>query len=115
MKFSTPIFLSALASAAVLRRDHPDDGWDGDRNDDGSPKFQHVAVFSVDGLHNSDIDKWLALKKQSTISDMLKNGLRYTNTNTTFPSDSFPGTLAQYSGAFPRDTGLWYDDIWRRK
>ena len=115
MKFSTPILLSALASAAVVRRDPPDDGWDGDRNDDGSPKFKHVAAFSVDGLHNSDIDKWLAVRKFSTISAMLEHGWRYTNTNTTFPSDSFPGTLAQYSGAFPRDTGLWYDDIWRRE
>jgi hypothetical protein len=112
MKFSTPIFLSALASAAIIRRDDSDDGWNGDRNADGTPKFQHVAAFSIDGLHASDIDKWLAKKGTSTISKMLQHGYRYTNAFTTFPSDSFPGTLAQYAGAFPRTTGLWYDDIW---
>lgn len=114
MKFSTPIFFSALASAAIVRRDNNDDGWDGDRDSDGTPKFQHVAVFSIDGLHNSDIDKWLA-KGKSNISEMIENGYRYTDTYTTFPSDSFPGALAQYSGAFPRTTGLWYDDTWRRE
>ena len=114
MKFSTPIFLSALASAAIIRRDDNDHGWNGDRDADGTPKFQHVAAFSIDGLHASDIDRWLAAKATSNISKMLEHGYRYTNAYTTFPSDSFPGTLAQYSGAFPRDTGLWYDDVWDR-
>ena len=105
MKFSTSIFLSTLASAAIIRRDN---------NDNDIPKFKHVAVFSVDGLHNSDIDKWLTMGK-SNISEMLKHGYRYTGAYTTFPSDSFPGTLAQYAGAFPKTTGLWYDDTWRRE
>jgi predicted AlkP superfamily pyrophosphatase or phosphodiesterase len=113
MKFSTPIFLSALASAAIIRRDDSDNGWNGDRDADGTPKFKHVAAFSIDGLHASDIDKWLA-KGTSNISKMLEHGYRYTNAFTTFPSDSFPGTLAQYTGAFPRTTGVWYDDVWDR-
>ncbi|KAF2474960.1 type I phosphodiesterase/nucleotide pyrophosphatase [Lindgomyces ingoldianus] len=74
---------------------------------------KHVAVFSIDGLHNSDIDKWLALGP-SNISKLLGTGYRYTNAWATFPSDSFPGTLAPYTGATPRTTGVWYDDIWDR-
>ena len=111
MKLTAPLFLSAVASAAILKR--WDDGWDGKRSPDGTPTFDHVAVFSVDGLHASDIDKWLATGA-SNISTMLKNGYRYNDAFTTFPSDSFPGTVAQYAGAFPRTTGVWYDDIWDR-
>lgn len=28
------------------------------------------------------------------------------------PSDSFPGTIAKYTGASPRTHGIWYDDVW---
>lgn len=68
------LFIS-LAAATAVRRD----------GDDGCPQFEHVAVFSVDGLHASDIDKWLALGA-SNISEMLENGYLYTDTYTTFPS-----------------------------
>src|SRR5256885_7686385 len=30
------------------------------------------------------------------------------------PSDSFPGTLAQYTGAGPATHGVWYDNTWDR-
>lgn len=30
------------------------------------------------------------------------------------PSDSFPGTMNQMTGAHPRTTGVWYDDTWDR-
>jgi predicted AlkP superfamily pyrophosphatase or phosphodiesterase len=78
-----------------------------------SPTYKHVAFFSVDGLHNSDIDTFLA-KGKSNISTMLQNGYRYTNAFTSFPSDSFPGTLALITGALPVEHGVWYDDIWDR-
>ena len=98
MKSIISTLLISFASASLLPRGgHDDDGWDGDRDKDGTPLFQHVAMFSVDGLHGSDIDKWLA-KGASNISKMLDNGYLYSNSWTTFPSDSFPGTLAQFTG-----------------
>lgn len=33
---------------------------------------------------------------------------------TSGPSDSFPGTLNQFTGASPRTTGIWYDDTYDR-
>lgn len=104
MKLYTPFFFSIVASAAIIKRNN---------HADGTPNFQYVAAFSVDGLHASDIDKWLA-KGPSNISQMLQNGYLYTGSYTTFPSDSFPGTVAQYTGGFPRTTGVWYDDTWDR-
>src|SRR6185436_8080912 len=74
----------------------------GDKHD--GPSFKNVAVFSIDGLHNSDIDIWLK-KGSSNISMMLEHGYRYTNAYTPFPSDSFPGTLALFTGASPITTG----------
>ena len=76
--------------------------------------YKHVAVFSVDGLHASDLDKYVALRPNSNISALLKTGYQYSGAYTSAPSDSFPGTVAQFTGATPRTTGVWYDDIWSR-
>ena len=76
--------------------------------------YEHVAVFSVDGLHASDLEKYVALRPNSNISALLKTGYQYSGAYTSAPSDSFPGTAAQFTGATPKVTGVWYDDIWNR-
>ncbi|KAK4690443.1 hypothetical protein P7C71_g6351, partial [Lecanoromycetidae sp. Uapishka_2] len=76
--------------------------------------YQHVAVFSVDGLHSSDVGKYVALRPKSTIAQLLQTGYEYTNAFTSAPSDSFPGTVAPFTGASPRTSGVWYDDIYDR-
>ncbi len=76
--------------------------------------YKYVAVFSVDGLHNSDVGKYVALRSDSTIAALLKTGYEYNNAFTSGPSDSFPGTLNQFTGASPRTTGVWYDDTYDR-
>jgi predicted AlkP superfamily pyrophosphatase or phosphodiesterase len=96
MKSLISSLLITLATAAILPRDD-NHGWDGPRDADGTPQFQRVAIFSIDSLHASDIPKWLA-KGASNISQMLKNGYLYSDAWTSFPSDSFPGTIAQYTG-----------------
>jgi predicted AlkP superfamily pyrophosphatase or phosphodiesterase len=96
MKLIISSLLIPLTGAALLPRDSGD-GWNGPRDADGTPQFQRVAIFSVDGLHSSDVNKWLA-KGPSNISTMLENGYLYSDAWTSFPSDSFPGTVAQYTG-----------------
>ncbi|KAL8641976.1 MAG: hypothetical protein Q9228_001293 [Teloschistes exilis] len=76
--------------------------------------YNYVAVFSVDGMHGSDVEKYIALRPQSTIAQLLETGYEYTNAFTSAPSDSFPGTLAQFTGASPKTTGVWYDDAYDR-
>lgn len=76
--------------------------------------YKHVAIFSVDGLHGSDVEKYVALRPKSTIAQLLETGYEYTNAFTSAPSDSFPGTLAQFTGASPETTGVWYDDSYDR-
>jgi predicted AlkP superfamily pyrophosphatase or phosphodiesterase len=77
-------------------------------------KYKYVAVFSVDGFHPSDVEKYVAARPQSTIARLLETAYEYTNAKTSAPSDSFPGTLAQFTGASPRTTGVWYDDAYDR-
>lgn len=77
-------------------------------------QFKHVALFSVDGMHASDVEKYVALRPQSTMAQLLETGYEYTNAFTSAPSDSFPGTLAQFTGASPKTTGMWYDDAYDR-
>lgn len=79
-----------------------------------SSPFKYVVTISVDGLHSSDVEKYLSVRPKSNISQLLQHGYEYTDAYTSAPSDSFPGTLAQYTGATPKTTGVWYDDIWRR-
>lgn len=107
------ILLSAAAlatfgsTAAVPRNDD-------DNNSNHVKSYKYVAAFSVDGMHSSDVEKYVAARPKSTIAELLETGFEYTNAFTTEPSDSFPGTMAQFTGSGPRTTGVWYDDVWDR-
>jgi hypothetical protein len=76
--------------------------------------YKYVAYFSVDGMHGSDVEKYVALRPKSTIAELLETGYEYTNAYTSTPSDSFPGTMKAMTGASPRTTGVWYDDTYDR-
>ena len=78
----------------------------------GLQGIKHVAIFSVDGMHSSDVGKYLAARPNSTMATLLETGYQYNSANTSAPSDSFPGTIAQYTGATPEYSGIWYDDSW---
>lgn len=41
--------------------------------------YKHVAVFSVDGLHSSDVEKYVKLRPESTIGSLLATGFEYTS------------------------------------
>lgn len=49
----------------------------------------------------------LANRPNSRIADFIRNGASYINANTSFPSDSFPGTAALLTGASPKTHGFW--------
>lgn len=72
--------------------------------------YKYVATFSIDGFHSSDVGKYVALRPESTIAQLLETGYEYTNAYTSAPSDSFPGASAQWTGASPRLTNIYYDD-----
>ena len=70
---------------------------------------KHVLLISVDGMHQSDLDWYVAQHPNSTLAQLAKGGLEYTNAATSNPSDSDPGGTALMTGGNPKSTGIYYD------
>lgn len=68
--------------------------------------------MSFDGLHQFDLLDYTVKDPNSTWASMLKNSVAYPNARASSPSDSFPGTTALFTGAYLRDSGIWWDDEW---
>ena len=77
--------------------------------------YQHVLLISVDGLHAIDLANYIAAHPSSNFAKLANNGIVYPNAFTTAPSDSYPGMLAQVTGASPKTAGLFYDDSYDRQ
>ncbi len=75
---------------------------------------KHVLLFSVDGLHQSDLEQFVRVHPDSTLARLTEAGTQYTNASTSRPSDSFPGVLAPVTGGTPKSTGVFYDDSYSR-
>jgi hypothetical protein len=75
-------------------------------------KVDHVLLISVDGLHQSDLAWYVRAFPKSTLASLVAQGVDYSNASTPFPSDSFPGMVAQVTGGNPLSTGIYYDDTW---
>jgi hypothetical protein len=75
----------------------------------GAPS-RHVLLISVDGLHESDLAGYVSAHPHSALAELVHRGRTYTAAQTTFPSDSFPGMVAQATGAAPGTAGIYYDD-----
>jgi hypothetical protein len=78
------------------------------------PGYQHVLLISVDGMHAIDLANWIQNNPGSNFAKLANTGVIYPNAFTTAPSDSYPGMLAQVTGASPQNGGLFYDDSYDR-
>jgi predicted AlkP superfamily pyrophosphatase or phosphodiesterase len=88
---------------------------DGDRDrDDRLPEIRHVVLISVDGLHRTDVDHFIAAHGESTFAELAEHGVEFTHAHTPTPSDSFPGLAALVTGGTPKSTGIYYDDSYDR-
>ncbi len=70
---------------------------------------KHVLLISVDGMHQSDLDWYIAQHPSSTLARLTRTGSEYTNAATSNPSDSDPGGTALMTGGNPKTTGIYYD------
>jgi len=77
-------------------------------------QVKHVLLISIDGLHALDLSNFVASHPDSTLADLSRHGVTYTNNVTSSPSDSFPGLASLVTGGSPVTTGLWYDDTYNR-
>jgi Type I phosphodiesterase / nucleotide pyrophosphatase len=73
------------------------------------PASKHVLLISVDGMHQSDLDWYIANHPSSTLAKLTRTGSEYTNAESANPSDSDPGGTALMTGGNPRSTGIYYD------
>jgi hypothetical protein len=81
---------------------------------DRSHRIEHILLLSVDGLHQSDLTWWVDHHPGSALAGLVGHGVEYSKAQTTFPSDSFPGMVAQVTGGSPKTTGVYYDDSFNR-
>jgi hypothetical protein len=77
-------------------------------------QVQHVLLISIDGMHELDLANCMnptggGATYCPNLAQLVKTGLHYVSTNTSRPSDSFPGLTALVTGATPRSTGAFYD------
>lgn len=54
--------------------------------------YKHVIAISVDGMHASDLDMYVALKPKSTFAKLLQTGVEYSNAYTSAVSTEFSVT-----------------------
>ena len=82
-------------SASAHRRDHN--------------QIRHTLLISVDGMHQSDLNWYIANHPNSELARLAYGGLQFTNNHTSDPSDSDPGGTALMTGGDARATGVFYD------
>ena len=76
--------------------------------------YEHVLLISVDGMHAVDLANWVQNHPNSNFAKLTASGAVFPNAFTTAPSDSYPGMIAQVTGASPKTAGLFYDDSYDR-
>ncbi|OLE39114.1 MAG: hypothetical protein AUI36_26000, partial [Cyanobacteria bacterium 13_1_40CM_2_61_4] len=71
--------------------------------------IEHVLLISVDGLHALDVTRYVDSHPHSALAQLSRHGVTYSNANTPFNSDSFPGLLALVTGGSPVSHDVFYD------
>jgi hypothetical protein len=98
----SPSESTGVTAQAELGGNQGDDDHQGDDN-------RRVLLISVDGMHQSDLDWYVANHPNSTLAKLVHSGSEYTNAATSNPSDSDPGGTALMTGGNPKSTGVFYD------
>jgi len=83
----------------------------------GSGNIKHVLLLSIDGMHAVDFYNCAngiagvnaGAPYCPNMAALSQTGVNYVNTESSKPSDSFPGMAALASGGTPKSTGLYYD------
>ena len=75
---------------------------------------RHVLLISIDGMHALDFENCVNSNTCPILKSLAKNGVNYTRTSTSRPSDSFPGLMALVTGGTPKTVGVYYDVAYDR-
>jgi hypothetical protein len=75
---------------------------------------KHVLLISIDGMHAVDFEICRSTGTCPNLAALSMNGVTYTRTTASRPSDSFPGLMALVTGGTPKTVGAFYDVAWDR-
>jgi hypothetical protein len=96
---------AALATPIVLAHNDEEHG----------NRIEHVLLISVDGMHEVDLERYLAAgHAKGGFARLVAKGIQYTNASSARPSDSFPGLMAFMTGGSSLSHGIFYDDSYDR-
>lgn len=98
-----------ITAAQILRGAAQATGADADHH------VKRVLFISIDGMHALDVANYVKAHPDSALAKLSAHGVTYTQAWTSKPSDSFPGTLAEFTGGTPISTGVWYCISYDRK
>src|SRR3954451_9412048 len=76
--------------------------------------YQHVLVLSIDGLHAADLTDPATAAYLPDVLSLASHGVTYSNAYAVKPTDNFPNAVAQFTGALPRTSGIYYDNTYQR-
>ena len=79
-----------------------------------SGPYKQAIYLSFDGMHQFDLTNYISLYPSSTFAEILKTAIIYSNARTSSPSDSLPATASIFTGAYPRDNGIFWETVWDR-
>lgn len=74
----------------------------------------HILLLSVDGLHAFDLANWVATHPRSSLAELSRRGVTYTNAHTP-AADPVAGLLAIATGGTPISTGIVTADGYDRE
>jgi len=83
-------------------------------DDRGHESYKHVLLISIDGMHAVDYENCIKAGTCPTLAKLGRQGVSYTRTSTSKPSDSFPGLMALVTGGSPKTVGAFYDVAYDR-
>ena len=112
--------LAVIAAAELLAASTQ--GMAADASTVGSGSIGHVLLLSIDGMHA--VDFYNCANGMAGVNGgnaycpnlaaLSQTGINYVATQSSMPSDSFPGLAALVSGGSPKTTGLYYDVAYDR-
>ena len=76
--------------------------------------FRRVMLISIDGMHAVDYENCVRGGSCPNLAALGQNGVNYTRTSTSKPSDSAPGLMALVTGGTPKTVGVFYDVAYDR-
>ena len=93
-----------------------------DENDYRSAHIKHVLLLSIDGMHAVDFYNCAhgiegvdgGAPYCPNMAELSHTGINYVDTQSSKPSDSFPGLAALVTGGSSKTTGMYYDVAYDR-